>query len=39
LKESLAKEFPTDIEGYMDGKDAFIKEMEEKALAWSRRRP
>jgi len=39
LKESLAKEFPTDIEGYMNGKDAFIKEMEEKALAWSRRRP
>jgi GrpB-like predicted nucleotidyltransferase (UPF0157 family) len=30
---------PTDIEGYMNGKDAFIKEMEEKALAWSRRRP
>ncbi len=38
LKESLAKEFPTDIEGYMNGKDAFIKEIEEKALAWSRRR-
>jgi GrpB-like predicted nucleotidyltransferase (UPF0157 family) len=39
LKEHLAQEFPTDIEGYMDGKDAFIKEMERKALAWSRARP
>lgn len=39
LKESLAKEFPTDIEGYMDGKDAFIKEMEREALAWRRSRP
>jgi GrpB-like predicted nucleotidyltransferase (UPF0157 family) len=36
LKESLAEEFPTDIEGYMDGKDPFIKEMEKQALAWSR---
>ncbi len=35
LKVSLAKE-ATDIQGYMDGKDAFIKEMEKKALAWSR---
>ncbi len=38
LKESLAKE-ATDIEGYMEGKDAFIKEMERRALAWSRARP
>jgi GrpB-like predicted nucleotidyltransferase (UPF0157 family) len=38
LKESLAEEFPTDIEGYMVGKDAFIKETEKVALAWSRRR-
>lgn len=37
LKERLAKEYPTDIEGYMDGKDAFIGEMERKALEWSRR--
>lgn len=39
LKERLAKEFPADIEGYMDGKDAFIKEMEREALAWERSRP
>ncbi len=38
LKEELARRFPTDIEGYMDGKDAFIKEMERRALAWSRAR-
>ena len=36
LKEDLAEEFPTDIEGYMTGKDAFIKETEKKAVAWSR---
>lgn len=34
LKESLAKRFPTDIEAYMDGKDAFVKELERKALSW-----
>ena len=39
LKEELARRFPTDIVGYMDGKDAFIKEMERKALAWRRFRP
>jgi GrpB-like predicted nucleotidyltransferase (UPF0157 family) len=35
LKESLAARFPTDIEAYMDGKDAFIKEVDSKAAAWS----
>lgn len=39
LKEELANRFPTDRESYVDGKDAFIKEMEKKALAWSRARP
>lgn len=34
LKESLAKRFPEDIEAYMDGKDAFVKELERKALNW-----
>ena len=34
LKEGLAKRFPTDIEAYMGGKDAFIKEMEKRTLAW-----
>ena len=36
LKEDLAEEFPKDIEGCMAGKDAFIKETEKKAVAWSR---
>ena len=39
LKEDLARRFPTDIEAYMDGKDAFIKEMEKRALAWRYSRP
>jgi len=34
LKESLAKQFPRDIEAYMDGKDAFVKDLERKALHW-----
>jgi GrpB-like predicted nucleotidyltransferase (UPF0157 family) len=37
LKQRLAAEHPTDIEAYMDGKDAFIKEMEVRALAWRSR--
>jgi GrpB-like predicted nucleotidyltransferase (UPF0157 family) len=36
LKRRLAAEFPEDIIGYMNGKDAFIKELEQKALAWWR---
>lgn len=38
LKEELASKFPTDIEGYMDGKDAFAREIERKALVWNRSR-
>jgi GrpB-like predicted nucleotidyltransferase (UPF0157 family) len=34
LKQRLAKQFPTDIEAYIEGKDPFIKEMEKKALQW-----
>ncbi|AFY49121.1 hypothetical protein Nos7524_3324 [Nostoc sp. PCC 7524] len=34
LKRELAKKYPDDIEGYMDGKDGFIQEMERKALEW-----
>lgn len=34
LKRQLAKQYPNDIYGYMDGKDSFIKEMEQKALVW-----
>jgi GrpB-like predicted nucleotidyltransferase (UPF0157 family) len=34
LKRRLADAHSNDIEAYMDGKDAFIKETEAKALAW-----
>jgi GrpB-like predicted nucleotidyltransferase (UPF0157 family) len=34
LKQALAKKFPNDIHGYTDGKDAFIKEHEARALDW-----
>lgn len=34
LKQSLAVRFPKDIEGYCNGKDAFVKELEQKALKW-----
>ena len=34
LKEKLATLFPGDIEGYMDGKDAFIKKYEAEAVHW-----
>ena len=34
LKQRLAREYPDDIEAYMDGKDPYIKEHETKALAW-----
>lgn len=33
LKRSLAQKFPYDIDGYCDGKDSFVKEMEAQALA------
>ena len=36
LKAALAEEFPTDIEAYMDGKDAFVRETEKEALSWAR---
>ncbi len=31
LKQKLAREFPNDIDGYMDGKDGFIKSIERLA--------
>lgn len=34
LKRRLAEEYPTSIDGYMDGKDGFIKEMDQKAAQW-----
>ncbi|MBD2353028.1 GrpB family protein [Tolypothrix sp. FACHB-123] len=36
LKRGLAKQYPEDMEGYVNGKDGFIKEMERKAIAWIR---
>ncbi len=37
LKRALVKKLhESDIDGYMDGKDGFIKEMEKRAVAWSR---
>ncbi|GAA0746559.1 GrpB family protein [Ideonella azotifigens] len=34
LKQRLAISFPDDIQGYMDGKNAFVKHHEALALAW-----
>lgn len=34
LKQRLAKQYPDDIEGYCDGKNAFVKENERLALDW-----
>ncbi|MGM9661866.1 MAG: GrpB family protein [Oscillospiraceae bacterium] len=38
LKTALAEKYPYDIDGYCDGKDAFVKQMEKEALRWSRGR-
>lgn len=37
LKRRLAREYPTDIEKYMDGKDGFIQAIDEKAAFWMMR--
>lgn len=34
LKVSLAAQHPQDIEAYMDGKDAFVQEQQQRAIAW-----
>lgn len=34
LKAELAQQYPHDIEGYVDGKDAMIKSLDEKARRW-----
>lgn len=34
IKEQLAKQHPVDISAYIAGKDAFVKEMEHRALTW-----
>lgn len=38
LKRALAAAHPDDIEAYMDGKDALIREIDEQAVAWRARR-
>ncbi|MEE6451444.1 GrpB family protein [Gottfriedia acidiceleris] len=38
LKARLAEKFPKDIYGYMDGKDAFVKEIERKAIEWRKKK-
>ena len=35
LKQRLAAAHPLDLEAYMDGKDAFIRDIEAKALEWA----
>ena len=37
LKRKLAAQFPHDLDGYCDGKDAFIREMDAKAATWVER--
>lgn len=34
LKRRLAEEHPQSLDGYMDGKDGFIKEMDRRAAQW-----
>jgi GrpB-like predicted nucleotidyltransferase (UPF0157 family) len=34
LKRQLAEEHPQSMDGYMDGKDGFIKEMDRRAAQW-----
>ena len=34
LKSKLADQYPTDIDGYGDGKDNFVKKIEKEALKW-----
>jgi len=38
LKERLARQNPNDIDAYIDGKDAFVKEHERRALLWTRKK-
>jgi len=34
LKERLAQQFPDDRQSYCDGKDVFMKKLEQDALTW-----
>ncbi|MDD3361079.1 MAG: GrpB family protein [Hespellia sp.] len=37
LKKEFAKKYPYDIDGYCDGKDAFVQQMGKEALQWRNR--
>lgn len=37
LKRGLALQYPWDNEGYCDGKDGFVKELEARALEWKQK--
>lgn len=37
LKSNLAKKYSYDVESYISGKDAFVKEMDERAKKWKER--
>lgn len=39
LKRKLAEEYPWHMDGYIDGKDGFIKEMDRRAARWRSARP
>ena len=39
LKRKLAEEHPQSMDGYMDGKDGFIKEMDRRAARWRTPQP
>ena len=36
LKKQLAAQFPNDIDAYIDGKDLFVKQLEQRALIWKK---
>lgn len=37
LKKELAEKYPYDIDGYCDGKEEFVQQMEREALVWRNR--
>lgn len=37
LKRELASRYPDDMDGYVDGKDSFVKERLALAIAWRKR--
>lgn len=39
LKRKLAEDYPWDMDGYVDGKDGFIREMDRRAAEWRSAQP